>query len=188
MKLPNFHKLQDLIFGAGPVAGYLIATILFAAPAAANSGYGEDLGSDNKAIRAQLALLEKATAPFASYDVAQAAGWNATISPCVESPAGGMGYHVANMAALNGAPFELNLLRPEVLLYAPMADGSMEFVGVEYIVPWTPDNASTPPTMLGQELQFNEHQQIWALHVWIEKHNPDGIFAPFNPEVSCPQQ
>ena len=24
MKLPNFHKLQDLIFGAGPVAGYLI--------------------------------------------------------------------------------------------------------------------------------------------------------------------
>ncbi|MEP4147665.1 MAG: hypothetical protein ABJL54_10610 [Halioglobus sp.] len=188
MKILNFRSTKNLTFGATPVAAYLLAAILFAVNASANSGYGKDLRNDNKAIRAQLALLEKVTAPFASYDVAQAAGWNATISPCVESPAGGMGYHVANMTALDGAPFELNLLRPEVLLYAPMADGSMEFVGVEYIVPWTPDNASTPPIMLGQELQFNEEQEIWALHVWIEKHNPAGIFAPFNPEVSCPQQ
>ncbi|MEP0203621.1 MAG: hypothetical protein ABJ084_05165 [Halioglobus sp.] len=188
MKLLNFRYTQDLIFGAAPVAVYLFAAVLFTANASANSGYGKELRGENTAVRAQLALLEKVTAPFASYEVAQAAGWNATISDCVESPAGGMGYHVANMAALDGAPFELSLLRPEVLLYAPMADGSMEFVGVEYIVPWTPDNASTPPVMLGQELQYNEEQEIWALHVWIEKHNPAGIFAPFNPEVSCPLQ
>ena len=151
----------------------------------APSGHGFDLRGDNKEIRSQLELLDKATTAFNSYDVARAAGWNATISDCVESPDGGMGYHVANMEALDGAPFELSLLKPEVLLFAPMEDGSMEFLGVEYIVPYTPDNASTPPTILGQDLQYNPHLNIWALHVWIERHNPDGIFAPFNPEVSC---
>ena len=188
MKFQNFTYVKELVFGVAPVAVYFLTAVLAATPATANSGYGKDLGHDNKSVRAQLALLEKAVAPFASYDVAQAAGWNATISPCIESPNGGMGYHVANMKALDAAPFELSLLRPEVLLYAPMDDGSMEFLGVEYIVPYDEVSAASAPSFLGQELQFNEHQNIWALHVWIERHNPSGIFAPFNPDVSCPQE
>ena len=166
----------------------LLLALLTARFAVADSGHGAALRSDNQAVRAQLAMLEKATSAFNSYDVARAAGWNAVISDCVETPAGGMGYHVANMAALDGTPFQLSLLQPEVLLYAPLPDGSMEFLGVEYIVPYTPDNASTPPTILGQDLQYNPHLEIWALHVWIERDNPDGIFAPFNPEVSCPSE
>lgn len=161
---------------------------VFAQPVSAQSGHGDDLRELNKQVRAELALLTRATAAFSSYDVARAAGWNAVISECVESPAGAMGYHVANMEALDGAPFELSLLRPEVLLYVPLQDGSMEFLGVEYIVPYTPDNASNPPEILGQQLQYNPHQDIWALHVWTERHNPDGIFAPFNPDVSCPSE
>lgn len=161
------------------------AGLLLAAPAVANNGYGKELGALNQEVRGQLAQLEKAVSGFYSYDVAQAAGWAATISECVESPAGGMGYHVANLDELGAKAPSLSLLRPEVLLYAPMEDGSMEFLGVEYIVPALAADPSNPPSILGQELQYNPVLDIWALHVWIGRHNPDGLFAPFNPTVSC---
>ncbi len=186
MNTQNPCSTQAKSLAAATVAALTVTAMLCAGPAAANSGHGAELRSENREIRDQLRMLQKATAAFNSYDVASAAGWNAMISDCVSSPAGAMGYHIANLEALEGSPFELNLLRPEVLLYAPLPDGSMEFLGVEYIVPYTPDNASTPPEMLGQVLQYNPHLEIWALHVWTERHNPEGIFAPFNPEVSCP--
>lgn len=62
----------------------------------------------------------------------------------------------------------------------------MEFLGVEYIVPidehGEPSNA---PELLGQTFSYNPNQNFWALHVWTERHNPLGLFAPFNPTVSC---
>ncbi len=180
--------IRERLFAVAPLATTLLTASLLTQSVAAQSGHGADLRDKNRQVRSELALLERATTAFNSYDVARAAGWNAVISDCVESPAGGMGYHVANMAALDGAPFELSLLQPEVLLYAPLPDGSMEFLGVEYIVPYTPDNASNPPEILGQKLQYNPHLDIWALHVWTERHNPSGIFAPFNPDVSCPDE
>ncbi|NKI36134.1 hypothetical protein HFP89_13265 [Wenzhouxiangella sp. XN79A] len=134
----------------------------------------------------QLDALALSIMPFFNYDVAVSAGWDTILGECVESPMGGMGYHVHNMDQLmNG---HLNLLRPEVLLYAPTEDGSMQFHGVEYIIPadlWT---EPFPPEFLGQELEFNPNvppNGIWALHVWAATPNPDGLFAPFNPEVSC---
>ncbi len=186
MTILKAHQFRQRLLAAAPIALAVITSLPLAPMAAAQSGHGADLREQNRQLRAELALLERATIGFNSYDVARAAGWNAVISDCVESPAGGMGYHVANMDALDGSPFELSLLQPEVLLYAPLADGSMEFLGVEYIVPYTPANASNPPEILGQKLQYNPHLEIWALHVWTERHNPLGVFAPFNPDVSCP--
>ena len=93
-----------------------------------------------------------------------------------------MGFHIANIKQLETG--SLSLLRPEVLLYAPTEDGSMEFLGVEYIVP-DPDKALAPPELMGQTFHYNPIQKIWALHVWIGKDNPNGIFADWNPEVSC---
>lgn len=169
------------------VAVSALAT-LAAGPAGASQGHGQALQEQNRELRADLARLEKSVSAFYSYDVARAAGWDTVISECVESPMGGMGFHVANLDELNAKPFSVSLLRPEVLLYAPTEDGSMEFLGVEYIVPWTPGNASSPPSLLGQVFEFNPNvgpDGIWALHVWIGRHNPAGIFAPFNPTVSC---
>ncbi len=138
----------------------------------------------DEAVEHQLTMLRQAVMPFFSYDVAVAAGWDVAISPCVESPAGGMGFHIANLDQLgNGG--HLSLLRPEVLLYAPTEDGSMEFLGVEYIIPapdWPHEEA---PHFLGQHLHYNPHQDIWALHVWVGRNNPNGIFEDWNPEVSC---
>ncbi|GEM_PF-2009994 len=134
----------------------------------------------------QIDALTLSVLPFFNYDVAVSAGWDTILGGCVESPMGGMGYHVHNMDQLmNG---HLNLLRPEVLLFAPTEDGSMQFHGVEYIIPsdlWT---EPSPPEFLGQELHFNPNvppNGIWALHVWVGTQNPSGIFADFNPEVSC---
>lgn len=135
-------------------------------------------------LAGQLNQLRRATSAFYSADVARAAGWNRAISPCVESPMGGMGYHVANLDELINPG--LSLLRPEALLYAPTEDGSMEFLGVEYIVAIEDlDYAGPAPELLGQAFHLNPVQSIWALHVWTAKPNPEGIFAAWNPDVSC---
>lgn len=137
-------------------------------------------------IAEQINALTLAALPLFNYDVAISAGWDTILGECVESPMGGMGYHVHNMDQLTNG--HLNLLRPEVLLFAPREDGSMQFHGVEYIIPadlWTEPQ---PPVFLGQELHFNPNvppNGIWALHVWIATPNEAGLFADFNPAVSC---
>lgn len=135
-------------------------------------------------LHEQLQTMRRVVSPFHSFEVAQVAGWGAQISECVESPMGGMGYHFANIDRLldGGA---LSLLHPEVLLYAPTEDGSMEFVGVEYIIPAADWPNAAPPEFFGQTLHYNPVQDIWALHVWLGRHNPEGLFADWNPEVSC---
>lgn len=133
---------------------------------------------------AQLDQLRLGTVAFHSRDVAAAAGWNATISECVESPAGGMGYHVANIDYLADGG-QLSLLKPEVLLYAPTEDGSMEFLGVEYIIPDADWPHAEAPEFFGRELHYNPMLEIWALHVWSARENPEGLFEDFNPDVSC---
>lgn len=30
----------------------------------------------------------------------------------------------------------------------------------------------------------DEHEE-WLLHVWVWKHNPNGMFEDWNPNVSC---
>ena len=58
--------------------------------------------------------------------------------------------------------------------------------GVEYVVPYSvrPRDAQ-PPTILGQELKRSDGLQIWYLHVWVWKENPNGLFADWNPTFSC---
>lgn len=133
---------------------------------------------------ADLDQLRLATVAFHSHDVAAAAGWDTPISECVEAPPGGMGYHIANLDYL-ADDGRLSLLTPEVLLYAPTEDGSMEFLGVEYIIPAEDWPHAHAPEFLGQELHFNPMLEIWALHVWSARGNPDGLFEDFNPEVNC---
>src|SRR6056297_145339 len=138
-------------------------------------------------VQAQLEDLFLSVLPLFNFDVAVAAGWD-TIpgGECIESPMGGMGYHLQNLDQLaNG---QLNMLRPEALLYAPIEDGSLKFVGVEYIIPGDLWDDPEPPMFLEQPLHFNPNvgpAGIWALHVWVVEENPNGIFADWNPDVSC---
>ena len=196
------HQVTSVIFGTALSAAVLIAGT---ASVQASNGIGprdsvcdmlssmgvappscyEDDGLSPE-IREQINALKRSVQPFYNYDVASVAGWDTPISECVEAPFGGMGFHIANLSQLGSG--QLNLLRPQVLLYAPTEDGSMAFHGVEYIIPADLWDSAEPPHFLGQDLSFNPNippNGIWALHVWVGTPNPDGIFADFNPEVSC---
>lgn len=132
----------------------------------------------------QLAALRRATATFHDIDVAMTAGWSDEITGCRESPEGGMGYHYANFDVLLNA--ELDPLRPEAMLYEPRKNGELRLVAVEYVIPegFLPRTAE-PPVVLGRELHFSEPNEAWILHVWLWRHNPNGMFADWNPRVSC---
>jgi hypothetical protein len=72
------------------------------------------------------------------------------------------------------------------LLYEPDENGRLRLVGVEYIIPYSfHSRDAAPPVLFGQPfLQFDAFQ-VWGLHAWVWKHNPSGLFAPWNPLVSC---
>ncbi|HSM61117.1 MAG TPA: hypothetical protein VK849_09990 [Longimicrobiales bacterium] len=130
-----------------------------------------------------LAELRRATARFHRLEAAMAAGWSEQITPCLENPsAGGMGFHYANLALFDG---QVNVTEPEALVYAPWRNGEVRLVAVEYIVPLGAWQGADPPELLGQQFHRNDAVGIWALHVWLWQHNPNGLFADWNPRISC---
>ena len=97
-------------------------------------------------------------------------------------PLGGMGFHYGNPTYIDG---NVSVLEPELLMYEPGPHGQMRLVGVEYIVPLAAWQGSKPPMLFGREFEVNEQFGVWALHAWVWKHNPAGMFADWNPNVSC---
>jgi hypothetical protein len=136
-------------------------------------------------VNAQLAELRQLTAHYRDLDDSMAAGYNVQVTPCLELPGvGGMGFHYGKPAFINDPA--VRVLQPELLLYEPQKNGKMRFVGVEYIIPFAllPATA-TPPTLLGQSMHQVLDANLWALHVWVGRDNPTGIFEDWNPKVSC---
>lgn len=133
-------------------------------------------------IRQWLRDLRHQTRDYRDFDAAVAAGYGVALSPCVSSDAGGMGYHYGNVALIDPV---IEALQPEVLLMEPRANGDLKFVGVEYLVPFGAWTDAQPPQLHGIEFEPNEEIEMWTLHVWTERRNPYGVFAPFNPKVSC---
>ena len=140
-----------------------------------------DLSADQ---RQQLAQLRRLVAPFHNFEKAQQAGWNVQFTPCLSHPTeGAMGYHYGNPAFVDA---DAVLLEPELLLYEPQKNGKLRFVGVEYIIPFElvgPD--LDPPTLLDHEFLQVPDAGIWGLHIWVGRHNPSGLFADWNPKVTC---
>ena len=157
-----------------------------------------------------LAAVRQATAQFHEIAAAYAAGYTTENEPCVSSPAGAMGIHAPNFALL-GDP-ALDAARPELLLYAPTPNGGLKLVGVEYFravllrniatgevgprfesQKWDPAKYEllTPqPELLGQDFDLSPPPAPgvpwhWSLHAWIWAHNPSGMFAEWNPSISC---
>lgn len=130
-----------------------------------------------------IAAARSATAAFHNFDMAVAAGYSDRITDCFENPpVGGMGYHWANLALFDDV---VDATHPETLVYEPQVDGTLRLVALEYIVPFAAWTASTPPMLFGQEFEANSTFGIWALHLWIWRNNPNGMFADWNPNVSC---
>ena len=122
---------------------------------------------------------------------------------------GAMGIHYARDDLLgiegppnprvNGTGTYTDFNKPAILLYEPQADGSLKLVGVENLVfeeAWNATHKS-PPTFHG--VPYNRMADDPATpvdeghmfmphfdrHVWLYRDNPNGMFAQFNPNVSC---
>lgn len=101
-----------------------------------------------------------------------------------------MGIHFANGGLVGDGA--LDAMHPEALLYEPK-DGKLQLVGVEYIVIADDWNAhhQTPPVLMGQLFNYSGAPNrfgipaFYELHVWAGKNNPAGVFADWNPRVSC---
>ena len=133
-----------------------------------------------------LATLHAATARFHRYEVAKDANYTFLfMNMCMvdQSPSqlGGMGYHYVNTALLDD---KLDVAAPEALLYEPEANGRLRLVAVEYVIPKSEWKSADPPELFGQKLVLNAFD-LWALHVWAWENNPSGLYASWNPRVSC---
>ncbi|MEX2151400.1 MAG: hypothetical protein WD793_14400 [Steroidobacteraceae bacterium] len=137
-----------------------------------------------------VSTVRKATAVFNNVNEAHTAGYG-LFHGCVSGPQeGAMGVHLVNGELVGDGA--LDATRPEALLYEEK-NGQMRLVAVEYVViaeDWHAANEA-PPVLMGQLFNHvgapNRYgiPAFYELHVWAWKHNPNGVFADWNPSVSC---
>lgn len=155
-------------------------------PNAASSTRGVAMKKDVADVGDQVARLRAATARFHDIDAARDAQYTVALTGCYVDEIegrGGMGYHWGKGSIIDAT---VNELEPEALLYEPQKNGRPKLVGVEYIVPFTAVSSESPaPRAFGVEFKRNFVFNVWALHVWVWKHNPSGLFADWNPDVTC---
>ncbi|HLB09606.1 MAG TPA: hypothetical protein VK617_08725 [Gemmatimonadaceae bacterium] len=136
-----------------------------------------------------LEALRQAVAGFHDLSAAQASGYTTAVGDptdghtCLSNSAGGMGVHYLKKTLVDDTVI---VTQPEIMIYEPQKDGSMKFVGVEYIIPYSIRGADQPPPVLfGQAFMKIDHFQLWGLHAWVGRENSSGTFAMWNPDVSC---
>jgi hypothetical protein len=139
------------------------------------------------AVARDLTTLHDAVAAFADVEQATAAGYGPS-SDCMAGSLGAQGIHYAKEVLFEPS---VVLETPQLLMYEPRADGSLRFIGVEYLVfqqAWHDAGHVGRPTLLGQTFGLNEtllDEPFYLLHVWIGQFNPSGLFANWNPLVAC---
>ena len=161
------------------------ATTLDAALQPTTSRATDAAASFGASVQRDLATLRQVTASLHDFSAAQAAGWSAQITPCMTDPggAGGMGFHYGNTAFIDGTA---QVERPQLLLFEPEQNGQLRLVAVEYIIPYTfHARSAAPPELFGQQFKQVDAFQLWGLHAWVWKHNESGMFADWNPVVTC---
>jgi hypothetical protein len=134
-------------------------------------------------VKEWLQAVRRATARFHSKRQALRAGYVRN-DHCVSFPGlGGMGYHWLNPSLLDDV---FDPLQPEVVLYATGDDGELKLVAIEYIVL---DVGQERPEFAGYLFDIGGTPlpvPHYSLHVWLYEENSNGIFAPINPNISCP--
>jgi hypothetical protein len=121
----------------------------------------------------KLADARQGTAKYHDVQRAIADGYLPTDQFVAVPGLGVMGYHYVNPHLIDK---EVNAAAPEALLYVPKGNGDLQLVGVEYL-------SDGPNSLFGQEFDGPGAVPEHSLHVWIWKHNPEGMFAHFNPSI-----
>ncbi|MFT3722629.1 MAG: hypothetical protein QM773_03495 [Hyphomonadaceae bacterium] len=101
---------------------------------------------------------------------------------------------------VSGTGTHTDFRNPSILIYEPQQDGSLKLVAVENLVfqkPWAATGAKAPPTFHGVPWDTMQDDPATAIdeahmfephydrHVWLYRDNPNGMFAQYNPKVSC---
>lgn len=200
-------KLLALTFAAVAFVGAIAATGA-ARPDGPMPGPGEPTLDDVRQATARFKDVNVALAegyvrdPFNLCDSATMMGQPASL--------GAMGIHFFRPDLLgiteppsprvNGAGTHTDFRSPSILIYEPRANGGLELVAVENLVfkkAWQASGHTAPPTFHGvpydsmvddptteldEAHMFEPH---FDRHVWIYRDNPNGVFTPFNPNVTC---
>ncbi|HSF36906.1 MAG TPA: hypothetical protein VLA70_12375 [Nocardioides sp.] len=168
-----------------------------------NDHGGHDHASMTAGLQDDLARVRRATARFHRVEAAEEAGYRLgwvngagrlIVNTCIARPAaaggGAMGYHYFNADLM--ATDEVELLRPEVLVYAPDDDGRLHLAAVEWVArsaTSNPPGVSTAPSVLGMPMHIiapaPAGPAFYLTHAWVWKENPAGMFADWNPDVTC---
>jgi hypothetical protein len=185
------------------VAAVLIPTVASGGPdatghaMAAHNMAAHNMAADD-ALQDELAQVRRVTARFHNLEAAQEAGYelgwvngsgNRIITGCVAHPTdGAMGYHYFNRELMDD--LAIDVLKPEVLVYAPEPDGQLRLVAVEWVARGpnsNPPGVSEPPSVLGMHMHILVPAVgFYIMHAWVWRPNPTGVFADWNPEVTCP--
>jgi hypothetical protein len=168
------------------------ALAVFLAAAAPAGAQQPVLSAELASVRAQ---LDKYRDPI----VAVHDGYLSSVA-CIEYPKGasegsmryapgGMGVHFLNYGFVGPT---LDPAKPQVLIYEPVGD-SLRLVAAEWFMP-SAVAGSSRPGVFGKQLEgpMEGHQPLmpagfhhYDLHVWLWKHNPEGVYSPTNPAVRC---
>jgi len=153
------------------------------------------------------AELEELRASLSKYEDLEVAAEDLYISPlgCIEyGPAGepGSGIYQSDgiaMLMMNGALFvdgKLDPDKPEVLIYEQVRLGHFRLAGAIWMLPV--EGPTDRPQLFGQTFEgpvsvvgrsrlMPAHFVDYDLYAWLWKENPNGLFAPINPDLPCPK-
>lgn len=163
------------------ILGFAVPVLLgvLTATGAVASGDGDEAG---------LQAVREFTDPYHSEAAAVADGFEPT-DECVPA----MGYHYVNFERLDE---RLEPSRPEIVIYAPTADGGRRLAAAEWMVIDRDQDLSTDddrPSLFGHEFDgpmpghlpgMPVHYDLHA-YAWVE--NPAGGFATWNATITCPE-
>jgi hypothetical protein len=139
-------------------------------------------GTDKDGV---IATLQQVTARYHDLDVAKNEGF-VLLHPCENRPGEGpVGIVYVHPGRLMDGVIDPNA--PDALIYEPAKkeEGRPKLVGAEFAIPYGLWTEQSLPTFLGATFQNEEEFGVYALHAWIWRSNPNGLFAETNPRVSC---
>ena len=135
------------------------------------------LGGD---VQTAVNTMRAVTARYHSLAAAMADDF-VLLHPCeARGDEGPVGTVYVNFARLLDGAIDPAL--PDALIYEPASNGGVKLVGVEFAVV---NSGQSAPTFLGNVFQREDEFGVFALHAWVWKTNPEGMFAETNPRVSC---
>jgi hypothetical protein len=195
--MPTRHTLATPMIVTIVLAGALVAAAAAMGIALPTSG------------EPTLAEVRRATERFQDVNAALAEGYIRDPFDVCDTAAmmgrpaslGAMGIHYFRPDLLGiTARTHTDFRKPSILIYEPQADGSLELVAVENLVfvrAWHAAGHAERPTFHGVPYDSMRDDPSTAVdeahmfephydrHVWLYRDNPNGIFTPFNPAVSC---